>query len=71
MCEITHCLQRYTGVRSPFRVDREKNSSQSIFFTLAPLLMLLTNIRYAKDICIIKIYDHDHDGHDDQKRGLK
>ena len=34
-------------VRSPFRVGCEKNSPQSIFFTLAPLLMLATNIRYV------------------------
>ena len=31
MCEITHCVQRYTAVRSPIRVDCGKKSPHSIF----------------------------------------
>jgi len=42
--EITHCVQTLSGVLFAFIV---KNFSQSNLFTLAPLLMLLTNMRYA------------------------
>ena len=43
---ILHCVQSYT-VRGPFCVHCKKNYSQSKI--LAPLLMLLTNIRCAKN----------------------
>ena len=43
MCEITHCVKKYT-VRSPFRVNCERKKFPSVnFFTLALLLMLWTN----------------------------
>ena len=38
MCEITHCVQRYTAVRSPFRVDCEKKyPSVKYFYTSAAI----------------------------------
>ena len=35
-----------------------KNSPQSIFFTLAPLLMLWTNIRYVEYGAIARLINH-------------
>ena len=46
MCKITH--KRYT-VRNPFRVNCEQIPLSQFVFTLAPLLMLVTNMRYVFD----------------------
>ena len=38
MCELIHCVQRYTGLRSPFRVDCEKKfPSVNFFYTSAAI----------------------------------
>ena len=37
MCELIHCVQRYTAVRSPFRVDCEKIPLSQFFYTSAAI----------------------------------
>ena len=37
MCELIHCVQRYTAVRSPFRVDCEKIPLSHFFYTSAAI----------------------------------